>query len=67
MAAILKRLLMTALNYALKHGHISLYTSAVPIGTRLNGHDIPALADQYVIIDVGLNNTVKYQGYWQFS
>ena len=44
---------------------VSLYTSRVPVGHRIGGHDITQVADCYIIFSVLFNDNALWTGYFQ--
>jgi hypothetical protein len=53
------------LNWIATNAKVSLYTSHVPVGHHIGGHDIPQVADCYIIFSVLFNNNTLWTGYFQ--
>jgi hypothetical protein len=49
----------------LKNATFNLYTSGQPIGRRLGGHDIPGIADCYIILHIEVGGQIVLLGYFQ--
>lgn len=44
---------------------VSLFTSHIPVGHRIGGHDITQVADCYIIFSVVFNDNALWTGYFQ--
>jgi len=55
------------LNWILKRVTFKLYNSSTPIGKRLGGHDIPAVIDSYIILELVIAGVSIFSGYFQTS
>ncbi len=55
------------LNWILKRVTFKLYNSSTPIGRRLGGHDIPAVIDSYIILEMSIAGVTAFSGYFQTS
>ena len=55
------------LNWILKRVTFKLYNSSTPIGKRLGGHDIPAVIDAYIILELVIAGVSAFSGYFQTS
>lgn len=53
------------LNWIANNAAVSLYTSQIPVGHRIGGHDIAQVADLYIIIAVLVKNKPVWTGYFQ--
>ena len=55
------------LNWILKRVTFKLYNSSTPLGRRLGGHDIPAVVDSYIILELVISGVTAFTGYFQTS
>jgi len=55
------------LYWILKRVTFKLYNSSTPIGKRLGGHDIPAVIDSYIILELVIAGVSAFSGYFQTS
>jgi len=55
------------LNWILKRATFKLYNSSTPLGRRLGGHDIPAVIDSYIILELVIAGVSAFTGYFQAS
>jgi hypothetical protein len=53
------------LNWIASNAAVCLYTSHIPVGHRIGGHDITQVADLYIIIAVLVKNKPVWTGYFQ--
>jgi hypothetical protein len=51
--------------WILRNATFRIYTSAVPIGRRLGGHDDPQLPDYFIILDIRAGARILVLGYFQ--
>lgn len=49
---MIKRMLLKYAAWLIRNASARLYTSPVPVGSRIGGGDIPQLPDKYLILDV---------------
>jgi len=62
---MIKRMLLRYAASLLRNGHARIYTSPVPIGSRIGGADIPELPDKYFILDVRVKTHIIILGWFQ--
>jgi hypothetical protein len=60
-------ILLKALSWLAKNAAVDLYSSPVPVGTRLGGHDVSQVKDSFLIIDVRLAGRIIVLGYFQYT
>jgi hypothetical protein len=53
------------LNWIATNAKVSLYTSHTPVGHRIGGHDIPQVADCYIVLTVLIKDKPVWSGYFQ--
>jgi hypothetical protein len=53
------------LNWIANNATVSMYTSSIPIGHRLGGHDIQQVKDLYLVITVLIKQKPVWSGYFQ--
>jgi hypothetical protein len=53
------------LDWLLRNAKFRIYTSTVPVGRRLGGHDDPQLPDLYIILDIQVGGRIVLLGYFQ--
>ena len=53
------------LNWIANKAQVSIYTSSIPVGHRLGGHDIPQLTDLYIVMTVLVKQKPVWSGYFQ--
>ena len=53
------------LNWIAKNAAVSLYTSPIPVGKRVGGHDIPQVKDLYIVLTVLIKQKPVWTGYFQ--
>lgn len=53
------------LNWIASNASVDLYTSHTPAGHRIGGHDIPQVADYYIIFSVTIKAKPVWTGYFQ--
>jgi hypothetical protein len=53
------------LNWVANNAQASIYTSSIPVGHRLGGHDIPQVKDLYIILTVLIKQKPVWSGYFQ--
>jgi hypothetical protein len=58
-------LLKAILNWILRNATFRLYTSPVPIGRRLGGHDDPLLPDLFLVLDIRAGGRILLLGHFQ--
>jgi hypothetical protein len=63
----LSNIVRWVLNWIAKNASASLYTSHAPVGHRLGGHDIPQVANCYVVLAVLIKAKPVWIGYFQAS
>lgn len=64
---MIKRMLLKYAAWLLRNAHARIYTSPVPIGSRIGGADIPELLDKYLILDVRVKTHIIILGWFQAS
>lgn len=64
---MLLKVLYWVLNYAAGHATAKVYSSPVPIGKRLGGHDVTQVANLFLIVDFRVDDRIVLLGYFQFS
>lgn len=62
---MIKKILLQYAAWLLRNASARIYTSSVPIGTRIGGADIPELPDKYLILDVRIANKILVLGWFQ--
>lgn len=60
-------MLKIILDWILRNANFRIYTSQIPIGKRLGGHDDPQLPDLYIILDIQAGGRLLLLGYFQTS
>jgi hypothetical protein len=65
MITIIRKLLYWCINWVIGNATASVYTSLVPIGYRIGGHDDPNLRDWYIILDMRADQKILLLGYFQ--
>lgn len=60
-------ILRWVLNWLANNASVSLYTSKSPVGHRIGGHDIPQVADLYIVLSVLVKSKPVWTGYFQAS
>jgi hypothetical protein len=60
-------LLLKALNWLTKNATVTQYTSPTPVGKRLGGHDIAAVSDMFLILDIRISGRIIILGHFQYS
>jgi len=58
-------MLQKILNWILARTTFMLYTSCMPLGRRLGGHDIPGVTDSYIILELALSGIIAFVGHFQ--
>jgi hypothetical protein len=53
------------LNWIANNAQVSIYTSSIPVGHRLGGHDIPQVANLYIVMTVLIKQKPVWSGYFQ--
>jgi hypothetical protein len=53
------------LNWIANNAQVSIYTSSIPVGHRLGGHDIPQVANLYLVITILIKQKPVWSGYFQ--
>lgn len=56
-----------ALNWLRTNGVARIYLSPTPTGTRIGGHDIQQLANEYLVLDVRAGQRVILLGYFELT
>lgn len=62
---MIKKMLLKYAAWLLRNAHARIYTSPVPVGTRIGGADIPELPDKYFILDVRVKTHIIILGWFQ--
>ena len=53
------------LNWISNNAQVSIYTSSIPVGHRIGGHDIPQVANLYLIMTILIKQKPVWSGYFQ--
>jgi hypothetical protein len=53
------------LNWIANNAQVSIYTSSIPVGHRLGGHDIPQVANLYLVMTILIKQKPVWSGYFQ--
>jgi hypothetical protein len=53
------------LNWIANNAQVSIYTSSIPVGHRIGGHDIPQVANLYIVLTVIIKQKPVWSGYFQ--
>lgn len=64
--SILWKILLKSLSWIIENGDINVYSSRIPVGSRIGGKDIPELPDLYIVLHIELGH-LNYTGYFQKS
>lgn len=64
---MIKRWLLKYAAWLLRNAHARIYTSSVPIGSRIGGADVIELPDKYFILDVRIKTHIIVLGWFQAS
>ena len=62
---MIKRMLLKYAAWLLQNASARIYTSSVPVGSRIGGADVPELPDVYFILDVRVANRILILGWFQ--
>jgi hypothetical protein len=58
-------MLGAVIRWLLKNAIFRLYSSSVPIGIRLGGHDLTGYPDMYIILQIEVGRQLILLGYFQ--
>jgi len=53
------------LNWIASNAQASIYTSSIPVGHSIGGHNIPQVADLYIVLSVLIKQKPVWTGYFQ--
>ena len=62
---MIKSILLKYAAWLLRNASARIYTSNIPIGSRIGGADIPELPNKYLILDVRISNKILILGWFQ--
>jgi len=62
---MIKKMLLQYAAWLLRNASARIYTSNIPVGTRIGGADIPELPDKYFILDVRIAAKILILGWFQ--
>ncbi|HUX29551.1 MAG TPA: hypothetical protein VMV78_02860 [Thiobacillus sp.] len=62
---MIQKMLLKYAAWLISHADARIYTSNIPVGSRIGGADIPELPDKYIILDVRISNKIIILGWFQ--
>jgi len=62
---MIKKILLQYAAWLLRNAEARIYTSNIPVGSRIGGADIPELPDKYFILDVRIAAKILILGWFQ--